>query len=54
MAVLDPFGLVDFGNIVEQAKRMRFVRVVEHLGRGTLVHVTNTTVIFSSSFNLRR
>ena len=38
MAVLDPFGLVDFGDIVEQAKRMRFVRVVEHLGRGTLVH----------------
>ena len=38
MAVLDPFSLVDFRDVIEQAERMRFVRVVEHFSRSTLVH----------------
>lgn len=38
MAVLDPFGLVDFRDIVEQLERVRFGRVVEHFSGSTLVH----------------
>ena len=38
MAVLDPFGLVDFRDVVEQAERVRFGRVVEHFSRSTLIH----------------